>query len=1751
MTAQHLPSSATTTRPRRCGWCVWPDRAATAAPLARPVGLRYFECRIGAMQVQRAMLVTTFLVFLMAKGVTAAVVLDEDLNSYVAGDNPAGWLDTGPNNSLFEDDAFAVASIGSDTVFATASADANIHSHYVGPGADGWSSYEFTGRMRMSYANSGIGVTFYSDYPNSDTYYRLRRANFSGGTAFHITRHPDGTENFTGTANTGVVPAANVWYRFRIAVESGEDATTIRVKVWPDGSAEPAEWQVDCAEAGPSRLTAGTVGVWSYSVGEKAWDDLAVVIPHDCNSNGVDDQHDLVGGTSSDCNGNGVLDECDIAGGTSEDCDGNIVPDDCEIESGAATDCNLNDHLDECDLSAGTSSDCNMNTMPDECEVDNDCQGNQVPDDCEIAAGSSGDCDANDVPDECQLPSADCNMNGHVDACDILSGSSADCNSDGEPDECQLSDNDCNTNGHPDDCDIQHATSTDVNANGIPDDCERIEKGFVAVWGHNAENQHAVPKPNENFLRVAGGGYHSLGLKTDGSIVAWGRDAEGQCQVPSPNRGFVAIAAGYRHSLGLKSDGVIVGWGRPFENQLNVPPPNADFVAVAAGYEHSLGLKLDGSIVAWGHNYYGQCDVPSPNADFVAIAAGFRHSLGLKADGAIVAWGRNYDGQCDVPPPNRDFIAVAGGGDHSLALKADGSVVAWGDNGYGQSNAPSGVGFVEVDGGWQHSLALKADGTIIAWGRNDYGQCDVLEPNARFLAVSAGGQHSLAVAYRDCNENGISDLEDIAASTSVDCNANDVPDECDWAQGTSRDCNSNGLPDECELDGNDCNLNLIPDECDIQTGSSADCNGNDKPDSCDIVAATSGDCNSNGVPDECEPQDDCQPNGVQDICDIAGGTSSDCQSNGIPDECDLASGTDADCNTNGVADTCDIAAKSGSLTSTFAGGYGSRGAMFDLTVTNPLGITLTGFDFTFLSGPADAEVWCVADHTTYVGKDMAPTLWRLVGSASFPSVDSGTPVRVAIGGEHLNDGETVGFYCTRTDGGLLLTSVEPIGPFSNGDLIFEDRGLGKQYPFGTASGLRIWNGTVHYTSHDCNGNLILDDCELVENDCNVNGVPDECDIAGTTSTDCNANGVPDDCDFQNGRIYVDAAAAGDEDGTSWSNAVAELQSAMVIADCARGVVKEVWVAAGIYRPDFNVATGIHTGNRNASFRLRDGLAIYGGFAGGETALDQRNVQANETILSGDLAGDDVGNLPDAFRCLAGDGVAVVAQCAVYDLDADGDVDELDLNTDENAHRVVTADHVGATTMLSGFTVIGGNSPDGNGAGMYCDGGRPTIQDVKFSLNSSLVGGAVDVFSASPDLHDCVFDNNVAFSSGGALGIYLRSVSMYDCEFKQNRALGMGGGAVYQYGYTINFIRCRFTENECRSAEGEFDGQGGAVYSVHADSVFINSSFRDNAASEGGALCDSAGIPVFINCVLQENKAHRGGAIASRGTYGGPRGGYAESYPSLVNCVVYGNVADEGGGLFGDVLSHTMATNTVLWDNVDTSGINQASQITSVEPPVIDYSCIQGWDGSLGGIGNIASDPLFRNALGEDGIAGTADDDLRLGPGSPCIDAGSSGLVPEDEYDIDGDGDTAERVPLDLDGSPRFRDDPTVADTGVADPPAYPQVVDMGPYEFQFTDCNSNAIGDLADIAAGTSLDCNRTFVPDECEAIAGGDFDADGRVDLDDFAAFAACLAGPALAPNPPQAQCATVCLAAFDFNADGRVDLKDFGTYQALLRSP
>ncbi|MEE9212233.1 MAG: right-handed parallel beta-helix repeat-containing protein [Phycisphaeraceae bacterium] len=467
--------------------------------------------------------------------------------------------------------------------------------------------------------------------------------------------------------------------------------------------------------------------------------------------------------------------------------------------------------------------------------------------------------------------------------------------------------------------------------------------------------------------------------------------------------------------------------------------------------------------------------------------------------------------------------------------------------------------------------------------------------------------------------------------------------------------------------------------------------------------------------------------------------------------------------------------------------------------------------------------------------------------------------------------------------------------------------------------------------------------------------------------------------------YVDDDGDPGNGCTSWADACTELQTALSLT----GLDDEIWVAAGTYLPDFDVGAGQHSGDRQATFQLISGVGIYGGFDGTEGNLEDRAGLFDQTILSGDLASNDG---PHFARNM------------------------------ENSFHVVTADQVDRSAVLDGFTIEGGNAQGFDGAGLLCLAASPTLIDCTFTRCEAAGGGAVYItgeiivgektlqLPTAPSLAGCQFAGNRA-SQGGALYSNLASPDMANCRFDGNEAQFRGGGATLRFG----------------SIGGE-------------TSRLFNCVFTGNIADWGGGLNVYGVESQLVNCVFSGNLAHnRGGAVRAGLIF------FAPDYFTMVNCTLANNSAGQFvGGVYSGSSQGLTLSNCVLWGNVDGEKWDiQSSQLFGGSP-IINYSCVEGWTGGLGGAGNIGQDPLLVDVDGPDAVLGTADDDLRLRPASACIDAGDSMAVPADVLDLDGNGDTSEPVPFDAEGMPRFLDDPSVVDTGVPLPQG--AVVDMGAYE---------------------------------------------------------------------------------------------------------
>ena len=351
------------------------------------------------------------------------------------------------------------------------------------------------------------------------------------------------------------------------------------------------------------------------------------------------------------------------------------------------------------------------------------------------------------------------------DVCEVIAES--DCQGDWLGADTNCSDATCSVAPCIGDTNLDDVVNITDLLNVIEDwgDCEQPATIYAAeAWGQNDYGQSVVPA-DQQFVQVAIGKEHSLGLRADGTVIAWGGNVYGACDVPAVN--FTQVSAGGYHSLGLRSDGTALAWGQNYYGQCDVPAGES-FVQIVAGHAHSIGLRADGTAIAWGLNNFGQCDVPAGET-FVEIVAGGYHNIGIRADGSTVAWGDNLYQQCNIPE-GESFVQFDAGLRSSIGLLADGTALAWGNNSSGQCDVPVGETFVQVAAGALHSMGLRADGTVVAWGSNTWDQCEVPD-DAVFDVILAGVHNSYGLTMQgmtvpdacegDTNDDGVVEIGDL------------------------------------------------------------------------------------------------------------------------------------------------------------------------------------------------------------------------------------------------------------------------------------------------------------------------------------------------------------------------------------------------------------------------------------------------------------------------------------------------------------------------------------------------------------------------------------------------------------------------------------------------------------------------------------------------------------------------------------------------------------------------------------------------------------------------------------------------------------------------------------------------------------------------------------------------------------------------------------------------------------------------------
>lgn len=535
----------------------------------------------------------------------------------------------------------------------------------------------------------------------------------------------------------------------------------------------------------------------------------------------------------------------------------------------------------------------------------------------------------------------------------------------------------------------------------------------------------------------------------------------------------------------------------------------------------------------------------------------------------------------------------------------------------------------------------------------------------------------------------------------------------------------------------------------------------------------------------------------------------------------------------------------------------------------------------------------------------------------------------------------------------------------------------------------FWQGAVRQSGQlqPCSPVHVLVFDRAGSPDCDGDGVNDWLALHEGLVVDCNQNLAPDTCDLASA-TSADCNLNGVPDECDIAAGTSPDANSNGLPDECEGM-------GVIWHVDDDALPGGDGSFANPFQDIGDALAVS---LTGDTVLVQDGTYTGAGNREMDFAGRDV-----LVKSANG-----AASCVI------------DLQQLGHAFEFLSGETSGA--RLEGFTIRNGDSTLTGPIG-----GR---------------GGAIIIQGAGPVIADCTFEDCRSPAGGGA--IYAGGTGatrITGCTFTGNQAFASRGGAISGSGQPRFIDHCRF-ENNATVQVGSTVGDGGAV-EVSAFSgrpiAISHCEFINNASSSrGGGLdffSDSEPLSIISECLFMGNTAaNEGGAMVVVGSQTGLSG----------LTIVDNSAVNAGGGIVID-FGVLALSNSVLWGNTAPTG-SQIALVGSFSISVIlsvDYSLVEfgepgvfiGPDEVLDwGAGNLSSDPLFV-------LPGS---DYRLGLGSPAIDAGHGGLVAPDQLDLDGDGNTTEATPFDLDSNPRFFDDPLVPNTGHVPNP----FVDLGAYEGQ-------------------------------------------------------------------------------------------------------
>ena len=475
-----------------------------------------------------------------------------------------------------------------------------------------------------------------------------------------------------------------------------------------------------------------------------------------------------------------------------------------------------------------------------------------------------------------------------------------------------------------------------------------------------------------------------------------------------------------------------------------------------------------------------------------------------------------------------------------------------------------------------------------------------------------------------------------------------------------------------------------------------------------------------------------------------------------------------------------------------------------------------------------------------------------------------------------------------------------------------------------------------------------------------------------------------------GTWYVDAAARGGNNGTSWTNAFTQLQSALDVAVAG----EEIRVAQGRYLPTLGRVAG---DNRSRSFVLKAGVRILGGHGGLLNKV--RNPALYKTILSGDLDRNDLdkdGNtIAETWEDIVGD----------------------------NAYSVVVCNGLDDTTVLDGFVVTGGfadhpeNSELQAGAGIRIIGGAPILRNLTVTGNAAKYyrhrGGGMYVEGGGPRVEDSTFSGNFAYSGGG-IGLYTGShATIRGCTLQDNFARTLGGALLLWEGDLVleNVLAQR---NVARN-------EGGVLYANSAKTILVTgSTFLDNREGAVAVIASQGGAGTDLRVQNTRFAGNRGGNLSGGAMV------LSSVRTELTNVLFSGNYAYGAGGAIQAYKGTLLATNVTFAANRATT---EGSAVRLWDATATFRNCLF-WDN---GVDLVSGTPaaIYQNVFHDKGVD----------PGFNAALAASEAPTVEGDYRlrksasflvVDAGEDAFNSTRLDLDGLPRI--------AGSA--------IDLGAYELQ-------------------------------------------------------------------------------------------------------